>query len=58
MYVLPASHLKVHAAIEKGLADEQSVFVDFFRPWRRRYFALGGVYFLQLHGLTDENSMA
>jgi hypothetical protein len=22
MYVIPASHLKVHAAIEKGLADE------------------------------------
>jgi hypothetical protein len=26
MCVLPASHLKVHAAIEQGLADEQSVF--------------------------------
>jgi hypothetical protein len=30
MFVLPASHLNVHAAIEQGLADEQSVYADFF----------------------------
>jgi hypothetical protein len=30
MGVLLASHLKVHATIEKGLADEQGVFADFF----------------------------
>jgi hypothetical protein len=29
MYVFPASHLKVHAAIEPGLAGEQSVFAFF-----------------------------
>jgi hypothetical protein len=34
MCVLPASHLKVHVAIEQGLADEQSVFADFFCSWR------------------------
>jgi hypothetical protein len=28
--VFPASHLKVHATIEKGLADELSAFADFF----------------------------
>jgi hypothetical protein len=33
--VFPASHLKVHAAIEKGLAHEKSVFADFFCSWRR-----------------------
>jgi hypothetical protein len=38
----------VHAAIEKGLAYEQSVFAD--------SFALGGLLFLQFHGLTDEHS--
>jgi hypothetical protein len=37
MCVLPASHLKVHATIEKGLADEQGVL------WVS--FALGGAYF-------------
>jgi hypothetical protein len=35
MCVFPASHLKVHAANEKGLADEQSSFADFFCSWRR-----------------------
>jgi hypothetical protein len=30
MFVLPASHFKVHATIEQGLADEQSVFADLF----------------------------
>jgi hypothetical protein len=34
MCVFPASHLKVHAANEKGLADEQSSFADFFCSWR------------------------
>jgi hypothetical protein len=42
MCVLPASHLKVHATIEKGLADEQGVFA-----LGGAYFALGGVCFLQ-----------
>jgi hypothetical protein len=37
MYVFPSSHLKVHAAIEPGLAEEQSVFAGFF--------ALSGVLF-------------
>jgi hypothetical protein len=37
MCVFPASHLKVHAAIEKGLADDQSVFADFFCSWRRLF---------------------
>jgi hypothetical protein len=46
MCALPASLLNVHAAIEKGLADE------------RISFALGGILFLQLHGLTDQHSMA
>jgi hypothetical protein len=32
---LPASHLKVHAAFEQGLADEQSVYANFFCSWRR-----------------------
>jgi hypothetical protein len=50
MCVFPASHLKVHAAIEKGLADEQSDFADLFCSWR--------CLFLQLHGLADENSVA
>jgi hypothetical protein len=36
MCVFPASHLKVHATNEKGLADEQSSFS----------FALGGILFL------------
>jgi hypothetical protein len=44
MCVFPASHLKVHATIEKRLADEQTVL--------RISFALGGVFFLQLHGLA------
>jgi hypothetical protein len=49
MCVFPASHLKVHAAIEKGLADEQSVFADFFCSWRhlfcswRHPFSPGGL---------------
>jgi hypothetical protein len=33
-YVLLASHLKVHATIEKRLTDEQSVSADFFCSWR------------------------
>jgi hypothetical protein len=41
-----ASHLKVHELNEKGMAGEQSV------------FALDGILFLQLHGLSDEHSMA
>jgi hypothetical protein len=56
MYVLPASHLKVHATIEKGLADEQTVFAGFF-ALGGPYFALCGVFFLQLHALADENCL-
>jgi hypothetical protein len=40
MCVFPASHLKGHATIEKGLADEQSIL--------RISFALGGILFLQM----------
>jgi hypothetical protein len=50
MSALPAPHLKVHAAIEQGLAGELSVFAD--------CLDLGGIHFLQLHGLSDENSLA
>jgi hypothetical protein len=59
MCVLPALHLKVHAAIEKGLVDEQSFFcVQISFAIGCNYFALGGILFLQLHGLTDEHSLA
>jgi hypothetical protein len=34
MCVFPASQLKVHTTNEKGLADEQSSFADFFGSWR------------------------
>jgi hypothetical protein len=44
MYVFPASHLKVHAAIEPGLAGEQSGFAGFF-ALGRIHFALCGVLF-------------
>jgi hypothetical protein len=37
MCVFPASHLKVNAANEKGLADEQSSFADFFCSWRHLF---------------------
>jgi hypothetical protein len=56
MCVLPASHLKVHATIEKGLADEQGVLRISF-ALSGAYFAIGGVCFLQLHVLADENSI-
>jgi hypothetical protein len=49
MCVLPGSHLKVHATIEKGIADRISFALG------GAYFAFGGVFFLQLHGLSDEN---
>jgi hypothetical protein len=68
MCVLPASHLKVHATIEKGLADRKSaktpcssmskVFLRIYFALSGAYFALGGVCFLQLHVLADENSIA
>jgi hypothetical protein len=32
-----ASHLKVHTAIEKVLADEQSILADFFCSWRHPF---------------------
>jgi hypothetical protein len=44
MYVFPASHLKVHAAFEPGLAGEQSVLAGFF-ALGGIHFALGGVLF-------------
>jgi hypothetical protein len=43
------SHPFLHAAIEEWLAGEQSAL--------RILFALGGVYFLKLHRLSDEHSM-
>jgi hypothetical protein len=45
MYVLPASHWKVHATIEKGLADEQSVFLRITFALGGAYFALDGIHF-------------
>jgi hypothetical protein len=44
MYVFPASHLKVHAAFEPGLAGEQRVLAGFF-ALGGIHFALGGVLF-------------
>jgi hypothetical protein len=49
MCVFPDSHLKVHATIEKGLADEQKVFADVFCSWRR-LFSLSGVFFSPVAG--------
>jgi hypothetical protein len=40
-------HLKVHTAIEKGLADEQSV-LRISYGLTGTYFALGGNHFLQI----------
>jgi hypothetical protein len=57
MYVLPASHLKVHAIIEKDLPMSKICLRIYF-ALGGAYFALGSVFFLQLHGLVDENSMA
>jgi hypothetical protein len=37
MCVFMASHLKVHAANEKGIADEQSILADFFCSWRHPF---------------------
>jgi hypothetical protein len=48
MYLLPASHLKVNDTIEKGLAEEQNVLRISF-ALGGAYFALVGVFFLQLH---------
>jgi hypothetical protein len=45
MCVLLAYHFKVHATIEKGLADEQGVFADFFCSWRRLYLLLAASVF-------------
>jgi hypothetical protein len=44
MYEFPASHLKVHVAIEPGHAGEQSLFAAFF-ALGGIHFALGGVLF-------------
>jgi hypothetical protein len=54
MFVFPASHLKVHTTMEKGLADEQSVFFGFLLLLAAPIL----LFFLQLHGLADEKSMA
>jgi hypothetical protein len=37
MCVFPASHLKVHVTNEKGLANKQSSFADFFCSWRHPF---------------------
>jgi hypothetical protein len=58
MYVFPASHLKVYAAIEPGRAGEQSLFAAFFFLLAASILLLAVSYFLQLHGLADEHSMA
>jgi hypothetical protein len=54
MYVFPASHFKVHVAIELGRAGEQSVCPGVF-AMGNIHFALGGVLFSPL---ADENSLA
>jgi hypothetical protein len=48
--------LKVHAAIEPGLAGEQ-VFLRGFFALGTSILLLAVSYFLQLHGLADEQSM-
>jgi hypothetical protein len=58
IYALPVSHLKVHAAIEQGLAGEQSVFADSFALDGVYFAIIGSIHFLQLHGLSNENSLA
>jgi hypothetical protein len=58
LYVLPASHLKVHAAFEPGLAGEQSVFAVLVFLLAASILLLAVSYFLQLHGRSDEHSMA
>jgi hypothetical protein len=57
MCVFLASHLKVHSTIEKGLAMSK-VFMRIYFALGGAYFALSGVFFLQLHGIADENSMS
>jgi hypothetical protein len=54
MYVLPASHLKVHATRDLPMSK---VFLRIYFALGGAYFPLGGVFFLQLQGLADENSM-
>jgi hypothetical protein len=51
VYALPASHLEVHAWFENWLAGEQMCFCGFI-------LLLVGIFYLQLHGLADEQSMA
>jgi hypothetical protein len=55
MCVFPASHFKVHATNEKPMSK---VFLQISFALDGAYFALGGVFFLQLHAVADENSMA
>jgi hypothetical protein len=50
MYALAASHLKVHATLSRDLPMS--------KMFLRISFALGGILFLQLHGLADEQSLA
>jgi hypothetical protein len=58
MYVLPASHLNVHAALEPGRAGEQSVFCGFVFLLAASILLLAVSYFLLLHGRSDEHCMA
>jgi hypothetical protein len=57
MYIFPASHLKVYATTEKGLADEQSVFCGFLLLLAAPILLLAVSVFLRLHGLANENFM-
>jgi hypothetical protein len=57
MCVLPASHLKVHSTLRRDLPMSK-VFLRISFALGGAYFALGGVCFLQLHALADENSIA
>jgi hypothetical protein len=57
MYVLPASHFKVHATLRRDLPMSK-VLLRIYFALGGAYFPLGGVFFLQLHALADEKSMA
>jgi hypothetical protein len=57
MCVLPASHFKVQAALRRDLPMSK-VFLQISFALGGACFALGGVYFLQLHALADEKSVA
>jgi hypothetical protein len=57
MYVLPASHFKVHATVRRDLPMIK-VLLQISFALGGACFALGGVCFLQLHALADEKSVA